>query len=354
MVKNYKCPGCGGAMQFDSESQKMHCEHCDTYLTVEELDSLYKGGEEPNTGNYSTHDEYDTTHSNADFQVFKCPSCGAEIITNEHTAATFCSFCGNPGIIKDRVEGAQTPDAIIPFKIGREQAIEIYKAWTKKGLLTPSEFRSQSVIDKITGIYVPFWIYDYGAKADVTAHCTRVHTERRGNTEYVHTDNFLVTRDVQAGYSKIPADASEEMEDDIMDKMEPFNYNEMTAFEMPYLSGYYAEKFNYSKEELAPRVEQRVHDYIVEAACSTIQGYTTTTVTHSDVALQKRDAKYTMFPVWVLNYSYKGKTYNFSLNGQTGKVVGTLPLSKGKFFGFFALFGGIAFAVLTLLGGLLA
>ncbi|MCR5083760.1 MAG: hypothetical protein K6B15_09845, partial [Parasporobacterium sp.] len=175
MVRNYKCPGCGAAMEFDSVSQKMHCSHCDTFLSVEELDALYKDTDQNNSEQVNTSGEFTNRDDTQNFQVYKCPSCGAEVLCDAHTAATFCSFCGNPSILKDRVEGLKTPDAIIPFKISKEQAVEMYKAWTKKGLFTPSLFRSRTVIEKITGIYVPFWIYDYDAEADITAHCTRVH-----------------------------------------------------------------------------------------------------------------------------------------------------------------------------------
>ncbi len=353
MVRNYKCPGCGAAMEFDSVSQKMHCSHCDTFLSVEELDALYENTDQNQSESLHTSGEFKDRANQENFQVYKCPSCGAEVLCDEHTAATFCSFCGNPSIIKDRVEGVKTPDAIIPFKISKEQAVEMYKSWTKKGLFTPSEFRSRAVIEKITGIYVPFWIYDYDAEAAITAHCTRVHTERHGDTEYVHTDNFRVTRDVQADYRKIPADASEKMPDDVMDLMEPFNYNEMTKFEMPYLSGFYAEKYNYGRDELAPRVEKRVGDYITSAARSTIVGYSSINIIDSRTHLKRNDAHYTMFPVWVLNYRYRDKDYNFTLNGQTGKIVGLLPVSKAKAFGFFAVTTAILFGVFTLIGGLL-
>ncbi len=352
MVRNYKCPGCGAAMEFDSVSQKMHCSHCDTFLSVEELDALYKDTDQNNSEQVNTSGEFTNRDETQNFQVYKCPSCGAEVLCDAHTAATFCSFCGNPTILKDRVEGLKTPDAIIPFKISKEQAVEMYKAWTKKGLFTPSLFRSRTVIEKITGIYVPFWIYDYDAEADITAHCTRVHHERRGNTEYIHTDNFRVTRDVCADYLKVPADASEKMPDDVMDMMEPFNYEEMTKFEMPYLSGFYAEKYNYDRDQLAPRVEKRVGEYIVDAARSSIVGYSTVNIINSQTNLIRNDAHYTMFPVWVLNYRYMDKDYSFTLNGQTGKIVGYLPVSKAKAFGFFAVATAVLFGVFTLIGGI--
>lgn len=348
MVVAYKCPNCGSSMEFSSEQQLMVCDHCGTEKLIEEMEAL-ELEEEQEIYNQEEHsDDFGVNMEN--FKRYKCPTCSAEILTDEYTTATFCSFCGNPSLMEDRLAGEKTPALLIPFKINKQQAIEIYRSWCKKGVLTPTEFLEQSTIEKITGMYVPFWMYDYSANALVNAHATRVRRNRKGNTEYIHTDHFNVYRNVSANYTKVPADASAKMPDDVMDKLEPFNYSELKEFQMPYLSGFFAEKYNYTSEELASRIENRIRDYIRSEARGTIQGYATTSITSERLNLSRKHAKYVLFPAWILNYRYKGKQYLFTINGQTGKMVGDLPISIGKGFGWFGGITTVVFLILLVIG----
>lgn len=344
LVREYECPSCGATMVFDSASQKMLCKHCGTQKTVQEMEGLL----EENKQEVDYH-----TGEQASFRRYTCKGCGAEILTDDYTAATFCSFCGNPTLIEDRLSGEKTPAQIIPFKINKEQAQNMYQAWCKKGPLTPSDFTSKTTIEKITGMYVPFWLYDYTANAKIGANCTRVSRERRGDMEYTHTDHYYVHRDVSDFYKKIPVDASEKMPDDVMDKLEPFSYGEIKDFDMGYLSGFMAERYNFTSDEMKKRAEKRVKEYILRETKNTIQGYSTTVITEQNVRLNCKEASYAMLPVWLLNYRYKGKDYLFTLNGQTGKIVGTLPISKGKMAVWFGGVTAVVYLLLTLVGGIL-
>lgn len=353
MVKSYKCPGCGADMKFDAGTGKLTCEYCETELAPDAAEVLEeaKRQDAENTDSEEVVDETNEAESYggaADFIKYKCATCGAELVTDEHTAATFCNYCTSPNLLSERLEGEKTPAKVIPFKITKEKAESIYHDWCKKGVLTPSEFVSQSTIEKMSAIYVPFWLYDYGANAKIRANCTKVRHARRGDYQYTYTDHFRVYRDISAEYVKIPADASIKMPDDMMDKLEPFNYNELEDFSMPYLSGYMAEKYNYSSDELSKRVELRVSDYIISEGRRTIQGYATVAVSGKNVKLSKRVAHYVMLPVWMLTYRYKDKEYMFAINGQTGKLVGNRPISVGKCIGWY--FGMLA--ALTLISSL--
>lgn len=351
---SYLCPNCGAPMEFDGVSQQMACKHCGTFKTVEEMESRYeelaKEFDYDNMENQQQEDvvdgEFVTGSTTGDVKIYRCQGCGAEVLTDEHTAATFCSFCGRPSLMEDRLTGALLPSGVIPFKIQKQQAEEMYRAWAKKGKLTPSLLSSKSVIEKMQGIYVPFWLYDYSAEIDMSAKCTRVRRESRGKYDYTHTDHYVVERELATDFRKIPADASERMPDDIMDKLEPFGYQEITGFEMAYLSGYYAEKYNYDSMQLAPRVEKRVNEYITNAAKDTIRGYSSIDVVKSNVRIKRNAAEYVMMPVWKLNYTFQGKNYSFTMNGQTGRIVADKPVCKKKMAGWF---GGLTAGITALL-----
>lgn len=283
-------------------------------------------------------------------KTFHCPNCGAEMITDEHTAATFCSFCGSPTLIEERLSGGLKPRYLIPFQIDKEKAKEMFRSWTRKGIFTPRAFSSASALDKVTGMYVPYWLYDYEADVDLDAAATRVHSTRRGDTEYIYTDHYKIHRNVSAIYEKVPQDASVQMPDDVMERLEPYHYDQMKAFEMPYLTGFLAEKYNDDKEKLKNRAEERIRGFAVKETMDTIQGYAAVNVVRQDVNLHQKQQDYAMLPVWIMNYRYRNKQYMLMINGQTGKMIGKLPLDYVRIGIGYVLSAGVIFLLFTLLG----
>lgn len=364
MVVTYKCPQCGAAMEFDGQSGQLHCDSCGAGMSVEEYKKRFgetAGADtDPEEDGPLGEDSYvrarEEEAQTVRLQVYRCPSCGAELVTDEHTAAVICSFCGNPGLLADRMDGVRRPKAVLPFKITREQAVERFLKWTKHGLLTPSEFTSKNTLEKITGMYVPYWLYDYQVNVALRARATRSHTTRRGDTEYTYTDHYHVFRSVDSEFERVPADASERMEDKVMESLEPYDYQELKPFEMAYLSGYLAEKYNYTSDELQGRAKNRAREAAIGVARGTIGGYDTVSVTDQRVQIREKHVDYVMLPVWVLNYRYQGQNYAFTLNGQTGRMNGRLPISTGKVAKWFGIISGLSFVglmAISVIGGLL-
>ncbi len=354
-------------MIYDIASGKLKCQYCGNMKTVQEMDNndgVVGKTEENKKDTQDIDDEFevgdgdtvdgefvnDDSGETVSMKVYHCSNCGAQILTDESTVSTFCSFCGRPSMLEDRIEGEKKPAYVIPFKIEKDAAVSKYRSWTKKGILTPSSFKKSATIEKISGIYVPFWLYDYDAEMMLEAEAKKIKKVVSGDVETTITDYYRVLRDLETTYIKIPADASEKMPDDVMDKLEPFDYNMLAGFEMPYLAGYYAEKYNYTGEEMAPRVEYRVKSYINTATMNTIQGYDSVVVAHRDVRLKRLQAKYAMLPVWILNCQYRGKNFMFAMNGQTGKIVAERPVSKEKTVGLWGAVTAGLFAILFSVG----
>lgn len=348
MANTYKCPGCGAPLEYTPGTDALVCEYCSTKVRVEDLRQM-------ESYEYRVENHIDQNQQERqNFNSYTCQSCGAQLIVDDNMTATVCCYCGSSALLRERLEGVLKPAGVIPFKIDREQAKERFRKWLCTGIFTPSVFKKTAALENVRGIYVPFWLYDYKADAKIAAECTKVHRERRGNTEYIHTDYFMIEREGTGIYEKVPVDASEKMPDDMMDMMEPYNYSEMREFEMPYLSGYQSEKYNYESNDsqMAERVENRVSAYIFQDIKDTISGYTTTRFLKNDVSLYRKKAVYTLLPVWMITYRYKGENKSFAINGQTGKQVGELPNSFGKIT---AWFGGITVGIaliLLVMGGL--
>lgn len=348
MVYQYKCPDCGADMAYDASSGMLQCESCGRRDSVEQYGKEQKENKEDVIHDYSEfvdQTKHATFEDDAAVQ-YQCNNCGAILLTSADTTATTCSFCGAPMILGDRLTGKLAPANVIPFQITKQQATDAFKHWCKKGRLTPKGFLSADRIKSITGIYVPFWLYDVNGQADTHADCTRSSFHREGDYDVTVTRHYDVYRKVEANYERIPCDASEKLDDTLMDRLEPYDYTNLTRFEAPYLAGYIAERYNYTDEELFPRAKERATTYVNQYLLNTIHGYDTVTPHHTRVRINKRNATYTLLPVWMICYDYKQSEHMFAMNGQTGKVVGKPPLSKGKIASYF---GGIALVLFVLL-----
>ncbi len=350
-VIHYKCPNCGADMAFDSQTGLLRCGSCGRTDNIEQMagksnqdvgDIHYEMNDDDiNAANSAFNNDYadasDTdepsrhsTFGENEATEYHCKNCGAVLITDAQTTATTCSFCGAGVVLGDRLSGSLAPSKVIPFTINKEQAQEAFKKWCKKGLLTPSDFMTADRIKNITGMYVPFWLYDINGRGEAEATCTRVRTYTAGEWIYTETKWYHVYRKVDLNYNRIPCDASKKMEDGMMDKLEPYQYPNLKDFNMPYLAGYIAEKYDFTDEQMLPRIKDRVSTYVDSYIRSTINGYTTTNFNRKDINIRKRHADYTLLPVWMVCYDYRKAEHIFAMNGQTGKIVGKPPLSKAK------------------------
>lgn len=329
----YKCPSCGGALEFDSKTQKMKCPYCDSEYDVETLKAIDEAAKITSTDdemnwNTETGKEF-TDEEVSSLNVYVCKSCGGEIVVNEETGATSCPFCGNPVVLAEKFSGMLKPDFVIPFKVSKNDAKEALKKHLTGKKLLPKVFKSENHIDEIKGIYVPFWMFDADVNGSVTYEATTVDHWSDSQYDYTRTNHFEVFRQGGVSFTNIPVDASTKMPDDLMQSIEPFNLNDAVDFQTAYFAGYLADKYDVSVEESLPKINERVKTSTENSFKNTIDAfYATVTPKNSYINVHNGQSKYALLPVWILNTSWKGEKYTFAMNGQTGKFVGDLPMDK--------------------------
>ncbi|MCQ2974770.1 MAG: hypothetical protein MJ211_08160 [Bacteroidales bacterium] len=339
-VTTIKCPNCNSDLKFNAENQNWSCEFCGSAFSQTEIASITQKSEQ-----YSQSNPTQADIDQPELTVYKCKSCGAEMVTDENTAATFCVYCGNVGIMKNRLEGKFKPDYIIPFKKTKKEAIQAYNDYRKGKVLAPNEFGKPENIDKITGVYIPFWLYDGNAFGRVSGERHDITTWRQGNYTYTKTDIYHIDRAGSIQFEKVPADGSKKFDDDTMDSIEPFDFKEMIPFNYSFLSGFLAEKYDVGPDEDKERASLRMKNSIIQSLDSTIVG--TLINRQENKENNFTDIKYAMFPVWMLNTIIEGKPYTFAMNGQTGRMVGNIPIDKGKAFRFFLFRALIAMGIFS-------
>lgn len=348
----YKCPACGGAINFDSSLQKMKCPFCDTEFDMETLKEFDEGlkGEQPDEMVWETQSGSQWEEGEASgINAYVCKSCGGEIVADANTAATSCPFCNNPVVMTGKLSGLLRPDYVIPFKLDKKAA----KAGLMKHLqgkrLLPKVFKDQNRIEEIKGVYVPFWLFDADADANIRYRATRVRSWSDSNYHYTETSFFSVWRAGSLRFERVPVDGSTKMADDLMESIEPYNFTEAVDFQTAYLAGYLADKYDVLADESITRANDRIRRSTEQIFSSTVNGYATVVPESTNIRLQNGSAKYALYPVWLLNTVWNGNKYTFAMNGQTGKFVGDLPLDKGAYWKWFggltAAFGAITYLV---------
>lgn len=407
-VFKINCKNCGAPAQFDARNQVISCKHCGQSFDLSEYNEseiIQKNGEKIESSadngnliesisenanlpksivenadsaknakklqviNKENKPEVKVEDFEHDLKLFKqgnhtwgntekegmsvysCNSCGAEVLVSNISGTAKCPYCENNLVFTEKFTNDLRPDSIIAFKKTKEDAINGYYEFlhSKKRFL-PRIFKNNNHIDEIQGIYVPYWVFDATFKADYFYKCETEETWQTLLHEYTKTTYYDVYREGTISFNDVPHDASKRMDDELLYSIEPFDLSEATDFSTYYLGGFMAERFDVSAEECVKEVVGRMENTIETQVEKTITGYQSTDKEDGKITLKEGEIKYTMYPVWYLNTTFKNKKYTFAMNGQTGKVVGTnLPKDPFKVALFALLYTVLAFIVLSLL-----
>ncbi|MDD3138488.1 MAG: DNA helicase PriA [Lachnospiraceae bacterium] len=350
VTKTYKCPSCGAELKWSPTAQCWQCEYCDAKFGEDSLNDINQNEQK------RFEADLDTEPSDGETVTYKCSYCGAELITTKETAATFCVYCHRPVILEKNLSGEFKPDMIIPFKNTKEDALNTFKNYIGQLPFLPDDFKNEENIQKVTGIYIPFWLVDADLSFCVQGEGDQVTHWSDNHYKYTKTDTYGFIRSGNLEFCSIPADASKKTDDKIMDSIEPFDFSEMVPFKMPYLSGFLAEKYDVELHEVMPRIFNRCKNTTERNVRGTIH-YGAIRKFANDYNITRQVPRYVLLPVWMLYTQYKDKSFVFAMNGQSGKMIGNSPISVEKVMRFALLsflsssFVAVAASFLFFLGG---
>ena len=312
-AQSNKCPSCGYNLVYSAEERMLTCSFCGSSYSPEKIDLLSQ---------IVIPDQGEAEEDEEERQEIICNSCGAKIVADNNTSATFCAFCGSPSLVVGRLTRRFHPDYVIPFKITKDEALAKIKEFAAGKKYAPKGFLTGETIKKITGMYVPFWLMD--------SHC-EMHTYGTGYKDSVSgKEKYSVVSEIDIALKNVPFDGAIDMRDVLMESIEPFDCSEMRPFASSYLQGFYAQRYDQSVDKLSDRILARLRKYGREAAAESAKGYYYYRTDACVVSPYALEQKYALFPVWILTYEYKGAHYQIAVNGQTGKVDGELPVSGVK------------------------
>lgn len=358
-IISYKCPNCDGELVFDPASAKYKCVYCASLFSQQELEAMKpaEATERENPSAEGTAVGSAGTGSTAgraqveDAKLYTCPSCGAEVVTDATTAATFCYYCHNPVVLGGRLDGRFLPNKIIPFAIDKKKAEADFFSYVGRKKFIPKGFFGKENVKKLSGVYFPYWLYGVELEGHMDAEGKKIRTWRSGDEEYRETKVYRITRGGNVELNNLPENALQKANAKLASGVLPYRFEEMKDFHMGYLSGFLAEKRDIESTAVQEKMRSEMRKDAETLLRGSISGYTHVSVNSCNFNARRELWQYVLLPVWTLTYQGRdGNIYYYSMNGQTGEVYGELPIDKGRIWGLAAVVALIVL-VIVLMGG---
>jgi len=293
----------------------MECKFCGCFFDLADV-ADQEAKEAAREAEKASVQDGDTMECN----IYSCTACGAELSVNGVEASTFCAYCGQPTIVFSRVSQELKPKWIIPFKVKKEEAVEAIRARFRQGLFVPKEVKNFEV-EKVHGIYIPYWLFD------TYYYDSQIIKGTVGSGKHKSTKLFKRVADCE--FIKLTLDASSNLNDESSQRLEPFETEELKPFEVAYMSGYYADCFDQSNKDLRTVAIKRTKELFDGQMIASVNARDCK-IEYSDPKFEVRHTDYALFPAWFMTFRYMDKPYTMLVNGQTGKLVGTVPFDKKK------------------------
>ena len=333
----YACPTCGAGLVFDPKTQKLQCLSCRNKYDPENIEKMRLDQAKEVDNKIENNNEYEAVS-------YKCSHCGAELITTDETITTFCSFCRTGTMLDRKKVKKRKPDYIIPFKITKEECKQIYIDKIKNALFAPKSMIDTQEVEKIRGIYMPYWIYSFEKHGEDVAKGSK-YSHRTG--DYIIYDDYNLTTNVDAKFSGVTHDATSNFSDRLSESIAPFSADERKDFSPAYLSGYYADNEDVQEETYFSDSHEIASGHISKELGRDKEYHRYGA--KPKVNLDEKSAKLALFPIYFLATKNKaGDRISYAvINGQTGKIAADIPMDFKKFAKFSFIFAIIIFIILN-------
>lgn len=322
----YECPSCGANLKYSPDEEALLCEYCKKVISL-------KGESSEEELDFLSNAEKDTNDWAEETVIVGCDNCGARNVVSKKDITSHCPFCGSAAVIKvDELVG-EKPNRVIPFKIGKEGVIKAYKYWIKKKLFAPSKVKKEIPNPILNGVYIPTWTYDTDTISAYNGRLGDRYTVTVGTGKNRHTETriryFYIKGVHSTSLDDILVCSGKKLEQSVLDKLSPYDTNASYVYDERYLAGFAAEHYDLSLKngwEVAKKKAKKV----IEREILSKYSYDLVDYLNVNTTFDEITYKYVILPVWICNYSYNNKKYQFIVNGETGKIIGKAPVSPIK------------------------
>ncbi len=331
--QDFKCPSCGGHQVFDPVSSQLRCEQCHSAVEVPPIEQ-------------KTVIEYDFAaleqRDGRDFyqksRITRCDSCGAQVELTDYVIATRCVFCGSSQVAEVDTVPAIPPAAVVPFAVNAIQASAAFKKWLGRRIFAPAAVHQEYLPDHFQGVYLPYWTYDsqtatqYQGMAGEHYYVTETYRAVENGRSVMRSRQvqrtrwFPVSGTYEEAFDDVLVQGGSSLDNKILNRLEPFDLRAAKPYQIDFLAGFRANSYSVSVRE-GYAVAQTIMDKAIEAGIRNQVHADELRLTQKETRHHDLKCKLLLLPVWASSFRYRGKIYQFLVNGQTGRVQGQTPIS---------------------------
>lgn len=338
----FPCPSCGADMAFTPETQSLQCAYCSFTLDIQAETTAIKEHD------LEAGEKLCSTDWGKETRVVQCNTCGAQTVLDKDMVARPCSFCGSAHVVKQEVLPGIKPESVVPFKVPEAKAKQAFKRWMAARFFAPSDLLSKHQVDRILGVYIPYWTYDaethsaYTAERGVHYWVTEHYTAHENGKAVTRTRQVRRTRWYPVSgthgefFDDVLVHASDRLDKVLGGQVGRFDLKGLVNYRPEYLSGFVAEKYSIALKPGWERGKERIREGLTRSITRKIGGDEVRFLKFR-TSYDRMTYKHILLPLWVSAYHYKGKLYQFIVNGQSGEVHGDAPVSPYKVAGAVAL-----------------
>ena len=318
-----KCSGCGDDMVFNPDANCVVCPSCKNSRVI------------PINTNVEKHDVNSTlTDKNTQWaeqnKAMSCPNCGAQVVLNKFQAASSCPYCNSDLVVSLEKFNGLKPDAILPFKFGKDKAAQMFKDRIKNKWFAPSKFKKNVSAKEIHGYYFPAFVFNANCQSKFSGRLYTTHTkkDKDGNTE-TYRKYFNISGTKLTQHNGIEIEASSKLTQYELNLVRPYTTNQAQSYTDDYVYGYDLEYYNNSVVDAYKQAQNIMKqdikkEILKEYHYDGIDSFT------MDNNFSNAQYSYIMLPLYRINFMLKNKTYSNIMNGQTGTLGGDYPKSALK------------------------
>ncbi|NLZ85216.1 MAG: hypothetical protein GX919_05790 [Acholeplasmataceae bacterium] len=321
----FKCPGCGANLTFEPEQEELTCQYCDYHVRL-------KGTSSQQEFDFFGAEDVKNTWNN-EMKILHCQNCGANNVVEKKIISYECPFCGTAQVTDSEELPGLRPQRVLPFSVNKETTIKLYQNWIKRRFFAPKKLKKDIPNAKINGVYLPVWTYDAETFTSYRGRLGERYTRTvgTGKNRRVVTEirYFSISGTKHVSFDDIVVSASRKISQGQITQLQPFNTNSSYLYDPRYLSGFSAEHYDISLKEGFNKAKE-IAKKRIEQLILARYNYDVVSYLHTNTTYDQVKYKYVLIPVWICSFDYNKKTYRYYVNGETGRLVGSAPVSVGR------------------------
>lgn len=350
-INRFLCENCGANMVFDAKLGKLACPYCAHSQEIVADGTV----DERSYEEFLQRGMQNLQPMAQDAMQSRCDSCGAIVNFTPPETARNCDFCGAKIVAQPKAaDPLVAPEGVLPFSVPPPQAVSNYKTWLSSLWFAPSALKNMAQADKLSSIYIPYWTYDsytnsyYDGERGEHYYDTETYYENGEQKERQvrKTHWYSVSGEVSRQFDDVCVPATKSLPEKYINKLEPWDLQELKPYEPAYLSGHKAQTYQIALDEGFEKFKKIAESIIYGDARNDIGG-DEQRVHNVSTNYENITFKHLLLPIYAGAYRFNDKVFQIVVNGRTGEVQGERPYSWLKIGCLvFAIIGVILFIVL--------